>query len=92
MSFSVNTYNKTYILCVKLSKDTKVVDSGYFYIFSLSRRSQDLELVGQKYKQFFFLKLQTSIHLEEKCYVHNIFVIFLQKIVSNRLLLVVMSE
>ena len=26
MSFSVNTYNKTCILCVKLIKDTKVVD------------------------------------------------------------------
>ena len=31
---------------------------------------------GQKYKQFFVLKLQISIHLEEKCYVHNIFIIF----------------
>ena len=35
---------------------------------------------GQKYKQFFFffLKLQVSIHLEEKCYVHNIFTTFSQ--------------
>lgn len=47
---------------------------------------------GAKVQTIFFLKLKTSIHLEEKCYVHNIFVIFLQKIVSNRLLLVVMSE
>ena len=40
----------------------------------------------------FFLQLQVSIHLEEKYYVHNIFIIFSQQIVSGRLLLVVMSE
>ena len=47
---------------------------------------------GQKYKQFFFLKLQVSIYLEEKCYVHNIFTTFSQQIISGKLLLVVMSE
>ena len=40
---------------------------------------------------FFFLKLQISIHLEEKCYVHNIFTTFSQQFVSGRQLLVVMS-
>ena len=38
------------------------------------------------------MKLQISIHLEKKYYVHNIFTIFSQQIVSGRLLLVVMSE
>ena len=33
-----------------------------------------------------------SIHLEEKCYVHNIFTTFSQQIVSDMLLLIVMSE
>ena len=49
-----------------------------------------LRVRGQKYI-FFFLKLQISIYLEEKCYVYNIFTIFSQQIVSERLLLVVMS-
>ena len=40
----------------------------------------------------FFLKLQVSIHLEEKCYVHNIFTTFSQQIVNGSLLLIVMSE
>ena len=40
---------------------------------------------------FFFWKLQISIHLEEKCYVHNIFTTFSQQFVSGRQLLVVMS-
>ena len=37
------------------------------------------------------MKLQISIHLEEKFYIHNIFTTFSQQIVSGRLLLVVMS-
>ena len=48
-----------------------------------------LRVRGQKYK--FFLELQISIYLEEKCYVYNIFTIFSQQIVSERLLFVVMS-
>ena len=47
---------------------------------------------GKSINNFFFLKLQVSIYLEEKCYVHNIFTTFLQQIISGRLLLVVMSE
>ena len=45
---------------------------------------------GKSIRKFFFETL--SIHLEEKCYVYNIFTIFSQQIVSGSLLLVVMSE
>ena len=50
-----------------------------------------LRVKGGKSIIFFFLKLQISIHLEEKCYVHNIFTTFSQQFVSGRQLLVVMS-
>ena len=45
---------------------------------------------GKSINKFFFET--PSIYLEEKWYVHNIFTIFSQQIVSGRLLLVVMSE
>ena len=51
-----------------------------------------LRVRGDKSINKFFLKLQVSIHLEEKCYVHNIFTTFSQQIVSGKLLLVVISE
>ena len=47
---------------------------------------------GKSISKFFFLKLQVSIHLEEKCYVHNIFITFSEQIVNGSLLLVVMCE
>ena len=51
-----------------------------------------LRVRGGKSISKFFLKLQVRIHLEEKCYVHNIFTTFSQQIVNGSLLLVVMSE
>ena len=51
-----------------------------------------LRVRGGKSTNIYFLKLQVSIHLEVKCYVHNIFITFSQQIESGRLLLIVRSE
>ena len=62
------------------------------YYFSRPGMELGLRVKGGKsITFFFFLKLQISIHLEEKCYVHNIFTTFSQQFVSGRQLLVVMS-
>ena len=62
------------------------------YYFSRPGMELGLRVKGAKsITFFFFLKLQISIHLEEKCYVHNIFTTFSQQFVSGRQLLVVMS-
>ena len=79
-------------ILVTIYLDLRILFEGYIYIYIYIGTELGLRVREGKSISKFFLKLQVSIHLEEKCYVHNIFTTFSQQIVNGSLLLIVMSE